>query len=383
MKAEVTMRAVWFSMVLPLAGCGLSPLAPGLDEAESTTGLTEYGLTASSSLVDFGTVEPGATEFQDLVLTNTSDDILVLAEVLIDGDSAFLLDTITTLPAELEPGSSEILTLSFSPSDELDYSGGLLIQIADVDESFGVELLGSGGTEVDSENPDTDPQLEIDITSIDFGEVETWTENLELVTIQNLGEEDVLIRNLTFTDPSYGYSGDLVPPTVMSSGTSKSFYVVFNPQAEGEYPASLSIETDINDGTTYDVSLYGSAVEPDCTVCTPQIQVNTPSGDDHLMNFLSVYNFPDEQLLSIQNMSDVDLTISDAYIDNDSQGGDFVLSFSPVTLGPWETTSAAVRFTCPELCFEYPNAFSDTNILHIISDASSEPDYQIELWTGF
>jgi hypothetical protein len=101
------------------------------------------------------------------------------------------------------------------------------------------------------------------------------------------------------------------------------------------------------------------------------------------MNFLSLYNFPDEQLISIQNMSDVELNLSDAYIDNDSQGGDFVLAFSPVTLGPWETTSAAVSYTCPELCFEYPNAFSDTNILHIISDAMSEPDYQIELWTGF
>jgi hypothetical protein len=101
------------------------------------------------------------------------------------------------------------------------------------------------------------------------------------------------------------------------------------------------------------------------------------------MNFLSVYNFPDEQLVSIQNLSDVELTISDAYITNDSQGGDFALSFSPVTLGPWETTAAAISFTCPELCFEYPNPISDTNILHFISDDPSESDYQIELWTGF
>ena len=30
------------------------------------------------------------------------------------------------------------------------------------------------------------------------------------------------------------------------------------------------------------------------------------------MNFLSVYNFPDEQILSIKNMSDVELDISDS-----------------------------------------------------------------------
>ena len=82
-------------------------------------------------------------------------------------------------------------------------------------------------------------------------------------------------------------------------------------------------------------------------------------------------------------MSDVELDISDMYLSNDGQGGDFSVNFSPVVLGPWETTAATVSFVCPELCFEYPNAFSDTNILHIISNDPSESDHQIELWTGF
>jgi len=243
-----------------------------------------------------------------------------------------------------------------------------------------VSLIGSGDSA--GEVVGTDGGISIDTTGIDFGEVDTGSETLELITITNEMADDVLIRNLTFSDASYSYTGDLVPPTVMTSGASKSFYVVFGPSAEGSYPGTLTIETDIDGGTDYDVSLDGSAVEPDCDVCTPNIRVTTNSEDEHIMNFLSIYSLPDEQIVSIQNMSDVEMTISDAYLSNDGQGGDFRLSFSPSTIGPWETTSGVITYICPELCFDYPNPVADTNILHIISDDPSESDYQVELWTG-
>ncbi len=376
------MRTVSILSLLYLSGCGLTPLAGNLVVDEGAELPNLGGLEASSGIIDFGTVEPDNIEFQDLVLTNTSVDTLVIADAFVDGDTSFLIDTMTLLPTEIEPGLSEIITLSFSPSDELDYSADLNIQLEDASDLMQIEMLGSGDISEDSDTG-TDSSLIIDTVSIDFGEVNTYSSTMEQVTITNSGEDDVLIRNVTSTDSSYGYSGDLVPPTVMSGGSSKSFFIVFEPMTEGDFPASITIETDINEGTNFEFEVNGTAVEPDCEICTPNIQVNTPSGDDYLMNFLSVYNLPDEQLLSIQNMSDVDMTISDAYLSNDTQGGDFTLAFSPVTLGPWETTSAVVTFQCPELCFEYPNGFSDTNVLHILSDDPTEPDYQIELWTGF
>jgi len=375
------MRFLPFLVGTSLLGCGLTPLVEGTEAEIEDEIATLNGLEASSASIDFGTVEPGNTELHDLVLTNTSADILVIADALIDGDGVFLIDTITALPAELEPDLSKIISLSFSPSDELDYGASLVIQLEGVDELMSIELIGVG--EEVTEEVESDASISVDMSSIDFGEVDTWSENFELVTITNDGSDDVLIRNLTSSDSYYSYSGDLVPPNVMSSGSSKSFYVVFAPQAEGSFPASFTVETDINTGTDFEIALNGSAIEPDCEICTPSIQVNTPSGDEHLMNFLSIYNFPDEQLISIQNLSDVEMTISDAYISNDTQGGTFSLAFSPVTLGPWETTSAAVSFTCPEICLEYPNPISDTNILHILSDDPTESDYQVELWTGF
>ena len=106
------------SVLFPMAllGCGLDQLT---DDAATTLDneiLTVGGLEASNSIVDFGSVSTGNTEYYDLVLTNTSDSPLTIAEALVDGDSAFVIDTITLLPAELDPDFSEIVTLSL-PSD--------------------------------------------------------------------------------------------------------------------------------------------------------------------------------------------------------------------------------------------------------------------------
>ena len=80
------------------------------------------GLEASSASIDFGSVSTGNTEYYDLVLTNTPDSPLIVAEALVEGDLA-VIDTITSLPAQLDPDFSEIVTLSFTPTDDGDYIG--------------------------------------------------------------------------------------------------------------------------------------------------------------------------------------------------------------------------------------------------------------------
>ena len=105
-------------------------------------------------------------------------------------------------------------------------------------------------------------------------------------------DADVLIRNITSDDGYFSYSGDLVPPTVMSAGSSKSFYVEFYPLTEGTFSTNITVETDINDGTDFTISASGSAIEPDCEVCN-LICGSTPPTDSYVMSFLSAYNFPD------------------------------------------------------------------------------------------
>jgi hypothetical protein len=249
------MRTLSPFFALSLFGCGLTPLTDFLPEESSDEIVSLGGLEASSSSIDFGIVQANSTEYYDLVLTNRSDDILVIAETLMEGDSAFVIDTLTTLPVELEPEFSEIVTLAFTPADSLDYSGNLWIQLDGLDDTLSIELMGSGSTEAG--NFDDASSISLSSNSIDFGEVNTFSEHLELVTITNDGDDDVLVRNITASDAYYSYTGDIVPPTVMSSGSSKSFYVAFYPQSEGEFPATITVETDINDGTDFDIAVSG------------------------------------------------------------------------------------------------------------------------------
>ena len=145
------LTSILFPMVL--IGCGLDQL---VEESETTLDnevLNVGGLEASSASIDFGSVSTGNTEYYDLVLTNTSDSPLTIAEALVEGDSAFVIDTITSLPAQLDPDFSEIVTLSFTPTDDGDYIGTFSLDLADSVDSLVIALSGAGGDESRSRLP--------------------------------------------------------------------------------------------------------------------------------------------------------------------------------------------------------------------------------------
>ena len=80
---------------------------------------------------------------------------MTIAEALVEGDSAFVIDTITSLPAQLDPDFSEIVTLSFTPTDDGDYIGTFSLDLADSVDSLVIALSGAGGDEVTGPTSDS------------------------------------------------------------------------------------------------------------------------------------------------------------------------------------------------------------------------------------
>ena len=168
---------------------------------------------------------------------------------------------------------------------------------------------------------------------------------------------------------------------MLDGGETRTLTVVFEPDDEKSYSAVLTITTDASATPEATIAVAGVGVEPPCTICDPTISVDTGGADAHAMEFFSTLGFPDTQGITIRNESDVDLVITDVYVNNDTGGGEFTLSgLGATTIAPWGATSGTITYTCNDIaCVDVPLSFTDTNILHILSDATYEPDYQISL----
>ena len=74
--------------------------------------------------------------------------------------------------------------------------------------------------------------------------------------------------------------------------------------------------------------------------------------------------------------------VSDVYVNNDAFApcGEFSVSgFSASTLAPGASTRFYITLRVSEVCLEVPNPGFDMNVVHILSNDPSQPDYVIEV----
>ncbi len=93
---------------------------------------------------DFGTVEVGATETQRFMLQNIGEAPLTVTRLMFDGSSTelALVEGAPALPLTLEPGQTEMATVSYTPADGLDDAGSLIAMSDGGDQASSV--YGSG-----------------------------------------------------------------------------------------------------------------------------------------------------------------------------------------------------------------------------------------------
>ena len=120
-----------------------------------------------------------------------------------------------------------------------------------------------------------------------------------------------------------------------------------------------------------------------CDVCSGIISVDTGGDPYTLDSFVSIFGIPATETVVISNIGDMDLSVSDVYVNNDtvSTCGDFSIAGwrGATVLAAGDTARFEVSYRATSVCVEVPLTAFDENVIHILSDDPSQPDYVIEL----
>ncbi|MCB9777391.1 MAG: choice-of-anchor D domain-containing protein [Alphaproteobacteria bacterium] len=382
------MNVLRLAPALMLTGClGLEAFNPsadsGLPGGGSDSGSVSYGSFGGMSYpetVNFGNSELGEPVSTEVVLTNESDSNITLSELTLDAGSNFVAEY-TSVPWVIGSGGQYVIAVTWTPLALGEDTGTLSFGIdgesglaAIALKGTGAEAGSDGGT--DSGGGDdggtSSGGLEYSTTNLAFGNVPVSSADTKTVSLVNNGSAEVVISNITSSDPAFVPSG-ISTPSAMSPSSAKTLSVAFRPTAERSYSGTITVTTD-QGPTNISVSGTGSY---ECSVCAPILDVDTGS-DPYSMEFGSILGIPDTKEITLLNIGDEDLVVSSVYIHNDSGGGEFRVSGGTGTIAPGAYKVATVSYTCSGGCIDLPLELTDTNILHIKSNDDSEPDWKIQ-----
>ncbi|MBM3329771.1 MAG: choice-of-anchor D domain-containing protein, partial [Calditrichaeota bacterium] len=140
---------------------------------------------------DFGGVEIGTAAEWALVIFNRGNATLHIESVSFEGDDAFAVGD--PRESEVAPDGATFLMVQFAPREEADFAGQVTILSDDPDRpEMTVDLAGRGIVILR-------PDIAVDRQVIDFGDVALFTTAVEVLTISNEGEGELLISDM-FTD---------------------------------------------------------------------------------------------------------------------------------------------------------------------------------------
>ncbi len=380
--------------LLAVACQGLGPLDKLVDSGTSgpadtdETDIVQLGdLRIEPGTVAFGVVGLGEVASQSVVLSNTGEDDLIVRQATLDGDAQFTVSTSTGLPIQMGAGEDLIVDVAFSPDAAENYSAGLSLDVNSLDEPYVIEVTGAGeGAIIDTGDTDTDPpagELVAEPTSLNFEDVPTNQAGARDVVLTNNHTDNILIQQIVGTPSEFGYrpGGEITLPQVISPGESRTVTLTFDPANETPYSGEVTFTLDIA-GTAgqLQIPVQGVGVEPPCDICAPIVTVS-PNPIDIRTLFCSA-----SETVSVTNVGDMDLEISNIYISNDSLTtcGSFSLRSGTTTtasLTPGGTTTFEVDYDATGPCLENANPSRDANILHITNN-SGQPDYTVNLQAG-
>jgi hypothetical protein len=369
------------SLLLLLACVGFDTSSGKPDGvAGEDSGATLGSLSLDASAFDFGTVAVGDSVDKTLTLTNTGDTALDV-DLSIEG-SGF-----GTSSGSVAVDDTEVVTLTFAPDATGDFTGTLQVQVVDGD-SLDVPLSGSGAadgdTDEDSGDPDGPaPEILVSPSHYSFGRVDVDDTVTTSFTVSNQGDDDLLIREVSTSDRAFTTGGTLSPPQVLSPGSNKLLEVSFTPTAETTYTGTIVVSSDDPNTPDLEIAVDGAGVDL-CDVCAPIIDVDTGSSPYAITDFFySSFTGTDTRTLTVQNIGDMDLEVTDVYVKNDTLAscGTFTVGgwTSAKTLAPYATTSFTLAYRATGSCVEVAQSAFDMNVLHILSNDPTQDDWVVEL----
>ena len=257
-------------------------------------------------------------------LQNIGDCVLLLDGFEIVGPGGLDFSVVSDFSEQIIPPQSSLdISIEFSPSTP-DFRIAVLQIFSNAgDEPFGVTLQGNGeGVGLISVSP---------ADSLDFGAVCIDSTETRFLTVRNIGSADLNIDALIFSNGAYSSN---VEEESLAVGDSAELAIQFTPNAENDFPETVTIISSDPDTGNYDIALSGSGIVPEI------------SGDTLIVFNTTRVGEADTVLYLLSNVSDCALQL-DGFVITGTNDTDFPIIFgdqnSPIA--PNSSREFGLRFS--------------------------------------
>ncbi|MCI0514030.1 choice-of-anchor D domain-containing protein [candidate division KSB1 bacterium] len=160
--------------------------------------------------------------------------------------------SVNTTTLALQPGQIRSITIAFTPTSLRDYKGQLTVLSNDpLHREVQVALVGTGRDLIQ-------PTLVLQPASVTFPAVGVGNWGMQLLTIQNLGESQLRVRNIVTDNPLFAVDVNKVNVEPLSS---VQLELTFAPLQVGNFQGKLTLESNDPQRATAEVNLTGSGRE--------------------------------------------------------------------------------------------------------------------------
>jgi hypothetical protein len=211
------------------------------------TGVASGLLALSPASKSFGSVTAGSQSNQTVTLTNNTVSTVNITQAAVSG-TGFKLSGITA-PLLLNAAQSTTFTVTFAPQATGSASGNVTITSDAPNPSMTMALSGTGAAP---------GALGANPASLNFGTVQTGTEQPRSETVTNTGGSSVTISQVGISGTGFTLSGISIPAT-LAAGQSASFTVTFAPTSATSASGSVTV-TSNGSNPTLTISLAGTGV---------------------------------------------------------------------------------------------------------------------------
>jgi hypothetical protein len=233
--------------------------------------------------MNFGSVQVGQTSQRTLTISNSGNSTLTVSSI--NYPSGFIGNWSS---GSISAGSSQNVTVTFTPSQAINYSGNLTVY-SDKTDGTNTKYMSGIGTSA--------PTRIINLSGdMNFGSIQVGQTSQRTLTISNSGNSALTVSSINYPT---GFSGNWSSGSILAS-SSQNVTVSFAPSQATNYSGNLTVYSNKTDGTNIKY-LSGTGTS------APTRIINV-SGD---MNFGSVQvGQISQRTLTISNSGNSTLTVS-------------------------------------------------------------------------